>query len=106
MARLHDIDGVTRVSLSKSTPRRSKPAATATASEVDAAQRAGRAASGKRPEFEVVMFFEKAAETVANAPSATGGASATPTPTPTPTRARPRATTTATTTRAQGGATP
>ena len=56
-----------------------------------------RAASGKRPAFEVVMFFEKAAAAVATTPTtATGTVSATPTPARRPTAdaapgdARPR----------------
>jgi Tfp pilus assembly protein PilN len=84
LARLHDIDGVTRVTLSKSTKQKVDDNGDTSASE--ASQRNARPCGvGKRPEFETVVFFESAADTVAKAPSATGGAIATPTPSPTPT---------------------
>jgi Tfp pilus assembly protein PilN len=115
MARLHDIDGVTRVSLSKSN-----------AVSIDAEGVAGGDASaleqrnstpcgiGKRPSFEMVMFFEKDAAAVATTPTtASGTVSATPTPTPAPsatpaagTEATGAGTTTTTSTPPQGGATP
>jgi Tfp pilus assembly protein PilN len=110
MGRLHDIDGVTRVSLSKSA-----------AEEVDLDTSSGSAVEqrnaapcgvGKRPAFELVMFFEKDAAAVASTPTtASGTVSATPTPTPTATPAAGTDGTTAaastpTTTQPQGGATP
>ena len=91
MARLGDIDGVTRVSLSKSDGR-----------EVDERRRRRRrrarqrsatrlpCGTGKRPAFEVVMFFEKAAAAVATTPTtSTGAAAPRRRPTPTPDRRRP-----------------
>jgi Tfp pilus assembly protein PilN len=94
MARLGDIDGVTRVSLSHSA-----------AEKVDASSGAGDGGTattrrnsipcgtGKRPSFEVVMFFEDAAAKVATTPTtATGTVAATPTPVATPT-ATPEGTT-------------
>src|SRR3954453_10460258 len=104
LARLHDVQGVTRVTLSKST--KSKVDAGGDTSGSSAQRRNTMpCGTGKRPDFEVVMFFEKAAETVAKAPSATGGATATPVPvataTPTPTPS-----TTAADAAPEGGATP
>jgi Tfp pilus assembly protein PilN len=109
MARLHDIDGVTRVSLSKSTAEEVKLDG---ASGGKLAQRnAAPCGAGKRPSFEMVMFFEKDAAAVASTPttvSGTVGATPTPTPTATPAAGTTAAasTTTTTTTQAQGGATP
>ena len=115
MARLEDIDGVTRVSLSKS------GAELVEDSNTDGNERERRNAvpcgEGKRPAFEVVMFFERAAAAVATTPTtSTGTVSATPTPAPTasatpgPDGTTPPATTTTTTTSSttppQGGATP
>ncbi len=88
MARLGDIDGVTRVSLSKSAAQEASTSSAVTDSE-EARRRSAsrrRAASGKRPAFEVVMFFEKATAAVSTTPTtSTGSVSATPTPTATPT---------------------
>jgi Tfp pilus assembly protein PilN len=85
LARLNDVQGVTRVSLKKST----KSLVTASASadgQTEAERRNAKpCGTGERPDFELVMFFEKAAAAVATAPTATGGSSATPTPTVTPT---------------------
>jgi Tfp pilus assembly protein PilN len=113
MARLHDIDGVTRVSLSSSTAEKVEAAEGG-----DAAQAAQRNAMpcgvGKRPRFEIVMFFEKDAAAVAATPTTASGSvgeTATPAPTATPT-ATPGAsegtttTSTTTTTQPEGGATP
>jgi Tfp pilus assembly protein PilN len=116
MARLHNIDGVTRVSLTKSDN------ALVQANGSQATERATRnmrpCGPGKRPQFEVVAFFEDAPAAV-KAATAPGGAAAgaqpgaTPTPTPaaggtataTPT-ATPEGTTTTASTASQGGATP
>jgi Tfp pilus assembly protein PilN len=104
LARLHNVEGVTRVSLSKSTKSKVETSAAGDVSGSDAEQRnAQPCGTGKRPEFELVMFFEKSAEKVASAPSATGGVVATPTPSATPT-ATPDDTTAAE--KSQGGATP
>src|SRR3954464_1102994 len=66
MARLHDIDGVTRVSLSKSAAEE----ADVDASSGSAVERRNAApcGAGKRPSFEMVMFFEKDAAAVATTP--------------------------------------
>jgi Tfp pilus assembly protein PilN len=109
MARLKDIDGVTRVSLSKSQKQ------TVDASDISTpvldARNAQPCGAGDRPSFELVMFFERDADAVASTPTtSTGSVSATPTPTPTATAsATPDGGTTATsttTTQPQGGAAP
>jgi Tfp pilus assembly protein PilN len=110
MARLRDIDGVTRVSLSSSAAEKvDKQDSAATERE----QRNGQPCGvGSRPKFQLVMFFEKAAAAVGTTPTtSTGTVSETPTPTPTPAAsATPAAggTTSASTTteQPQGGATP
>jgi Tfp pilus assembly protein PilN len=110
MARLNNIDGVTRVSLSSS-------AAQAVDSKVDAGsgelelRKAQPCGAGNPPTFEVVAFFEEAAAAVATTPTtATGTVGETPTPTPTATPAAGEGdgTTAASTTteQPQGGATP
>ena len=103
MARLRDIDGVTRVSLSKSA------AETITANNVSGSSTEKRNAApcgtGKRPGFEMVMFFEKATAAVATTPTTSSGSvGATATPTPTPTATATPGTTASTA--PQGGATP
>jgi|1185.fasta_scaffold14204_2 Tfp pilus assembly protein PilN len=122
MARLRGIDGVTRVSLSKSDVVANENAAlTGTATERRNALPCG---TGARPNFQVVAFFEKATNAAAAANPATSSASATasasPTPTATPATggtatatATPSATpagsgssTTSTASTSQGGATP
>jgi Tfp pilus assembly protein PilN len=86
MARLRDVDGVTRVSLTKSD-------ATATEAQAStggsiARRNAAPCGAGARPNFEVVAFFENdgAATTAASSGGAAGtstpGATATPTATP------------------------
>jgi Tfp pilus assembly protein PilN len=89
MAHLGDIDGVTRVSLSKSAAEKvdaSAVVATADPKEAARQRNAAPCGSGKRPAFEIVMFFEKASAAVATTPTtSTGTVSATPTPTPTAT---------------------
>jgi len=104
LARLHDIDGVTRVSLSRSSKQRVEANTDDTAPEAEQ-RNAQPCGTGKRPEFEAVLFFETSAEAVAKTPSATGGAVATPTPTPTPT-ATPDDGTTAAAAAPEEGATP
>ena len=86
MARLRDIDGVTRVSLSSSVKAKVEKAQEN--DEVTETQRrlSAPCGLGKRPTFEVVMFFEGDAAKVATTPvTATGTVSETPTPTPTAT---------------------
>jgi Tfp pilus assembly protein PilN len=84
MARLGDIDGVTRVSLSKSS--NAKITSPDASGSVTAERNAAPCGTGKRPAFELVMFFEKASAAVAATPTTSNGAvSATPTPTPTAT---------------------
>jgi Tfp pilus assembly protein PilN len=103
MARLRDIDGVTRVSLSKSAAEEIET------STADGSERERRIAQpcgvGKRPAFEVVMFFEGSAAQVGTTPvTATGTVSETPTPTPTPSAtADPDTGTTTTTTATTDG---
>ncbi len=101
VARLHDVDGVTRVSLSKSDKAEiANNQSGGSALETRNAQPCG---TGKRPNFEVVMFFQNAAEKVASTPSATGSSTtAKPAVTPTPTPAGTSASTTTT----QDGVTP
>jgi hypothetical protein len=85
MARLRGVDGVTRVSLSKSDVQK---VAGATDSGGTAVERRNAApcGSGTRPDFELVMFFEKAAAAVqapsAQPPAAGAQPGATPTATP------------------------
>ena len=115
MARLRNIDGVTRVSLSKSSKAESDAGGGSNAAGVAGSARERRNAApcgaGARPAFDMVIFFENSSAAVqatgangAAAPSATptatpaAGATATPSPTPGGT------TTTAST--SQGGATP
>jgi Tfp pilus assembly protein PilN len=103
MARLRDIDGVTRVSLSKSAAEETEDAAEGTETEVRLAQPCG---AGKRPAFEVVMFFEGAAAKVGTTPvTATGTVAETPTPTPTASATPDPSTGTTTTTTTTDGAT-
>ena len=111
MARLNNIDGVTRVSLSRSVAAggRLRPARASTDElELRKSQPCG---VGKPPSFEVVVFFEKDAAAVAATPTtSTGSVSATPTPTAsaTPAAGEGEGTTSASTTteQPQGGATP
>jgi Tfp pilus assembly protein PilN len=85
MARLGDIDGVTRVSLSKSAAEEIDASTAASGGSIEK-RNAAPCGTGKRPAFELVMFFEKASAAVAATPTTSNGAvSATPTPTPTAT---------------------
>lgn len=110
MARLRTIDGVTRVSLSKSDKE-------ATASDTATADRLAPNATGycgkvSVPSFEIVVFFEgHAAASTAPTPGAaaaaatTASATATPAATPATGTAAPAATPAASPTPAAGGAT-
>ena len=84
MARLRNIDGVTRVSLSKSDIQKYDATADGGTSTATQRRNAAPCGLGKRPSFEVVAFFEHADP--AAVASATGssavGATATPTATP------------------------
>jgi Tfp pilus assembly protein PilN len=85
MARLGDIDGVTRVSLSKSSAQQAQSSGDTvmTPKERMAQRNTLPCGAGKRPAFEVVMFFEKATSAVSATPTtSTGAVGATPTPTP------------------------
>jgi Tfp pilus assembly protein PilN len=103
MARLRDVDGVTRVTLSKSDKQ--KVSASATGTDARATRNAMPCGSGLRPSFELVIFFENAPAAVQVPPAGSAAAGTTPKPaaTPTPT-ATPSTSTSADT--AQGGATP
>jgi Tfp pilus assembly protein PilN len=99
MARLHNVDGVTRVSLSKS-DNSDVAAGTVTSSGSALARRnAAPCGAGIHPSFEIVAFFEHASAAV-SAPPAGSSTGATPTPRPKPT-ATP-AGTSATTTSSEG----
>ena len=103
MARLRDIDGVSRVSLSKSATTE-VTAQAATGGTALAERNAAPCGTGEKPAFEVVMFFEGDAKAVAATPVTAGGTVvATPTPTPT---ATPEPGTSAATTSTTEGATP
>jgi Tfp pilus assembly protein PilN len=108
MARLHNVDGVTRVSLSRSGAEKVDAKADAS-SDVLELRKSQPCGAGMPPSFEMVVFFEKDAAAVAATPTtANGSVSATPTPTPTATPAAGDGTTSASTTteQPQGGATP
>ena len=88
MARLHDVDGVTRVSLSKSDNTKIQQS-TATGSALEQ-RNAAPCGTGVHPAFEVVAFFEHASAAVSAPPAGssaatTAAAAATPTPTATAT---------------------
>jgi Tfp pilus assembly protein PilN len=99
MARLRNIDGVTRVSLAKSERSSSTPTNAAADSAAGAGTTEGGCGAGNPPAFELVIFFENDAAAAAAAsegssdapvatpsatPAAGDSASATPTPTPAP----------------------
>jgi Tfp pilus assembly protein PilN len=100
MARLRDVDGVTRVSLSKSDSEKVDPTGATAAQGETQARNAAPCGVGKHPSFEVIAFFENSsaeavtdgASSAAAAPSA--GATATPTPTATPSGSAASTTTT------------
>jgi hypothetical protein len=89
MARLHDVDGVTRVSLSKSDDTTTQAPQQSGNSSALEQRNAAPCGTGVHPSFEVVAFFEHASAAVSAPPAgssaATAAASATPTPTPTAT---------------------
>jgi Tfp pilus assembly protein PilN len=109
MARLRNVDGVTRVSLSKSVK-----AAASAAAGAGVTSSGPPCGDGTPPSFELVMFFERASASVAGpggasaasgttpapAATATPAAGSTPTPTPGTTTASSASIT------SQGGATP
>jgi Tfp pilus assembly protein PilN len=75
MARLHDVDGVTRVSLSKSDAEKVQATSDTSESETQA-RNAAPCGTGKRPAFEVIAFFENAPAAVSAAGATTSGAAA------------------------------
>jgi Tfp pilus assembly protein PilN len=101
MARLRNVDGVTRVSLSKSDKAQSA-AASGAGSQVPsgaatmADRRAAPCGRGAKPSFEMVMFFERDADAT-TAPGATQSAAGTPAATPTPAAGAASGTTTSAT---------
>lgn len=97
MARLRDIDGVSRVSLASSTNEMTEDNAASTSDEGGETEKrlSQPCGTGENPAFNLVMFFEGDAAKVAETPiTATGTVSETPTPTPT---ATPKGGTTTTT---------
>jgi Tfp pilus assembly protein PilN len=97
MARLHDVDGVTRVSLSKSDKTDVATSTSPSGGSALAQRNAQPCGAGTHPSFEVVAFFEHAAAAVSAPPAGSSSvttATATPTPTPTATPAGASATTT------------
>jgi Tfp pilus assembly protein PilN len=104
LARLRAVDGVTRVTLSKSDKAKVQ-ATTATGSALSL-RNAMPCGAGLHPTFEVVIFFENVPAAVKSAATASSSAAkASPTPTPSATPAA-GSTTSAMTAPAQGGATP
>ena len=106
--RLRNVDGVTRVSLSRSGAEKVDAKADAS-SDVLELRKSQPCGAGMPPSFEMVVFFEKDAAAVSATPTtANGSVSATPPPTPTATPAAGDGTTSASTTteQPQGGATP
>jgi Tfp pilus assembly protein PilN len=115
MARLRDIDGVTRVSLSKAaltkTAQSGEVAGAASAAAPGGTSRQQRNAApcgaGASSAFDMVMYFEKAAAAVAATPAtATGAVAATPTPSATPTATPGTAANATSTTTTQQGTNP
>jgi hypothetical protein len=100
MARLHDVDGVTRVSLSKSDNTDVVSGSSASGGSQLDRRNAAPCGAGVHPSFEVVAFFERASAAVSAPPAGSDSSAATATPTPTPT-ATP-AGSSATTTSSQG----
>src|SRR5262249_19595487 len=95
---LRDIQGVTRVSLSKSDSQKfDSSSGSSSASEIDV-RNALPCGTGTRPQFEIVMFFETVPAAVSAPPAASGDATAKPTPTPPATPSGTEATKTSTTT--------
>jgi Tfp pilus assembly protein PilN len=107
MARLHDVDGVTRVSLANSASEKIQDPGAET-SEIQQ-RNAAPCGTGKRPKFEVVVFFESDAAAVATTPTTSSGSvseTATPAPTATATATPSGDGSTTTTTTTTQGATP
>jgi Tfp pilus assembly protein PilN len=105
LAQLRAVDGVTRVTLSKSD--KAKVDASSVSGTAIARRNAMPCGTGMRPTFEVVIFFENVPAAV-KAP-ATGTSSTTApsaTPTATPSAGSSSSSSSATTAPAQGGATP
>jgi Tfp pilus assembly protein PilN len=92
MARLQNVDGVTRVSLSKSDDSDVKASSTGSGESAAVRRDAAPCGTGSHPTFSIVAFFERAAAAV-SAPDAASGATPTPTPTPTATATGSSATT-------------
>jgi Tfp pilus assembly protein PilN len=83
MSRLRGVEGVTRVSLSKSDSQKFDPNDdSGTATE---RRNAAPCGVGDRPQFEIVMFFETVPAAVSAPPATSSSATAAATPTPTPT---------------------
>jgi Tfp pilus assembly protein PilN len=93
MARLHDVDGVTRVSLSKS-DKSDVSSGTAASGSALSRRNAAPCGAGNHPTFELVAFFEHASVAVSAPPAGSGATTATPAPTPTATPAGTSASTT------------
>jgi Tfp pilus assembly protein PilN len=85
MARLHDVDGVTRVSLSKSDKTDVTTSTSTTGQSALDQRNAQPCGAGTHPTFEVVAFFEHAAAAVSAPPAGSSSTVTTATPTPTPT---------------------
>jgi Tfp pilus assembly protein PilN len=84
MARLHSVDGVTRVSLSKSDKsdvQGGGAGVEVTSADPVASGEKAPCGVGRRPEFEMVMFFEGQAD-AASAPGAPSSGGSTPADTP------------------------
>ncbi len=94
MASMRNVDGVTRVSLSKSEDTDTTADSSGTTER--ATRNAAPCGMGNHPAFQMVAFFEKAAAAVSAPPasSSSGTTSATATPTPTATPAGSSATST------------
>jgi Tfp pilus assembly protein PilN len=102
MARLRNIDGVTRVSLAKSEKSSTgQGTGIGAGSQVPsgattmADRRSAPCGTGRTPQFEMIMFFEGDAE-ASTGPSATQSAAGTPAATPTPAPGAAPSTTTST----------
>jgi Tfp pilus assembly protein PilN len=104
MARLRTVDGVTRVSLSKSEKSDATGAAAAPTAPGAAGGTNAGCGAGSPPQFEMVMFFERAAQATAAPTGSAGTATAAAATATTPGAATPAAGTTpaATTTPAPG----
>jgi Tfp pilus assembly protein PilN len=86
MARLHDVDGVTRVSLANSDRTAATPGSGTSSGSALAQRNAAPCGAGSHPSFSVVAFFEHASAAV-SAPPAGSATATTPAPKPTATPA-------------------